>query len=105
MTTPQPEDEQPPSAEELWERSHQTDSARARADGERDALALLAVSAASTWDSSRALAIMNNTDWPCTCAVLLDCILELLAELGADPAEWVRQKQAELVARLAEDDG
>lgn len=95
------DEEQPPSAEELMARIQAPAFAAARADGERDALALLAVSTAGSWDSARALAILNNADGAAVCAVLQNYILELLAELGTDPAEWVERKQAELRARLA----
>lgn len=95
------DEEQPPSADQLWERIHEPAFAAARADGERDALALLAVSTAGSWDSARVLAITNNADGGTVCAVLMGYILELLAELGTDPAAWVERKQAELRARLA----
>jgi hypothetical protein len=97
------DEEQPPSAEQLMARIHTPAAAAARGDGERDALALLALSTADSWDSARALAILNNADGGAVCGVLLDYILELLAEFGTDPAAWIQRKQAELIAEIAGD--
>ncbi len=75
-------------------------SAEAYADGERDALALIAALAADDWDAVKVLEAAGA--FPAVLTAVLNFLFDELAGHGTDPAEWAEARQAELRARLAE---
>lgn len=68
------------------------------ADGERDALALLAALAAG--DDEGGQAITAAMFPPAVMTAVVGLLFGTLDEHGIDKAGWIAQKQAELVARL-----
>ena len=68
------------------------------ADGERDALALLAALVAG--DDEGGQLVEKNMFAPAVMTALVNLLFGVLGEHGIDRAGWVAQKQAELRARL-----
>jgi hypothetical protein len=75
-------------------------SPEAYAEGERDALAILAAIVAGDWEAVEFF--QGAAAWPVVFAVVLNLLFDELAGQGTDPAGWVEQKQAGLRARLAD---
>jgi hypothetical protein len=77
-------------------------SGEAVADGERDALAIIAACARDDFEVLPAL--LRGADGLALVVGLLNQVYDILAEHGVDPAEWAARKQAEHRARLAAPD-
>ena len=73
------------------------------AEGQRNALALLAAAASGDFTGIDALKADTVIEMNARMAGLFTLLLDALGELGADPAEWAARKQAELLVREAED--